>query len=107
MRGLMVRRIVTTYLASKVRRIPLKLAGAALFIFVLCDSANSQLSNPCTGTIKDFPEGEFHMARVIYPTVGWRRFSRMPSALVGHRLPAGGRTLSARASPHDEHVGGR
>jgi len=69
MRDLMVR-MVTTYLASTLRRIPLKLAGAALFICVLCDSANSQLSNPCTGTIKDFPEGEFHMARVIYPTVG-------------------------------------
>ena len=69
MRGLMTR-IVTIYLASKLRRIPLKLAGAALFILVICDSGNSQLSNPCTGTIKDFPEGEFHMARVIYPTVG-------------------------------------
>jgi hypothetical protein len=47
-----------------------RLAGAGLFIFILCDSANSQLSNPCRGTIKDFPEGEFHMARVIYPTSG-------------------------------------
>jgi len=63
-------RMITNYLGSKVRWIPLKLAGAVLFIFVLSESANSQLSNPCTGTIKDFPEGEFHMARVIYPTTG-------------------------------------
>jgi len=46
------------------------MAGAVLLLLVLCESANSQLSNPCRGTIKDFPEGEFHMARVIYPTSG-------------------------------------
>jgi len=46
------------------------LVGVALFILMTCDTGSSQLSSPCRGTIKDFPEGEFHMARVIYPTTG-------------------------------------
>jgi len=65
----MIRRM-TSYFGSKVRKTPIKLAGAVLVVLVLAEGANSQLSNPCRGTIKDFPEGEFHMARVIYPTSG-------------------------------------
>jgi len=89
-------RMTTTKLGKILRATPLKLAGAVLFIIVLSDSANSQLSNPCTGTIKDFPEGEFHMARVIYPTtgVGGSHGCRQPWWAIdyplaeGHFLPA-------------------
>ena len=53
-----------------IRRFTSYFVAAVVVVLVLCEGAHSQFSNSCRGTIKDFPEGEFHMARVIYPTVG-------------------------------------
>jgi len=47
-----------------------RLAGAASLIFLLCGNLNSQERYSCSGNPGDSPEGEFHMARVIYPTSG-------------------------------------
>lgn len=60
---------------SKVQRsrswhIAFKLAGAVLFVFVSCGIVNSQRQDSCGRNIGNSPEGEFHMARVIYPTSG-------------------------------------
>src|SRR5207247_7802380 len=55
---------------SRYWRFTFRLVGAAAFMFIMCGNVNSQRDYSCSGNPGDSPEGEFHMARVIYPTVG-------------------------------------
>jgi hypothetical protein len=46
------------------------MAGVAALMFIVCGNVNSQRDDSCSPNTGDSPEGEFHMARVIYPTRG-------------------------------------